>query len=231
MSATPPWFKIIQDLVEKYPRETTQSLSTLTSSGSPTTRSVVHRQFHLPRRSAPPSPSLSSSSPPSLPAIPLFVSTTDIRSSKASQIASVSPSVSVSWWFPSENSQIRVEGSARVVSTGDEPHGSDLDLLRKALWKKMSGHLRASFARTRAPGSRMDSYEDGKDWPETLPTLENAKDEVQREQIKFAYQNFALVLIAPHHIDYVELSAIPNRRTSWRLDYQAHEWKEEILVP
>ena len=47
-----------------------------------------------------------------------------------------------------------------------------LSEVRKELWEGMSGHLRASFARTRAPGSRMERYEDGKDWPETLPTLE-----------------------------------------------------------
>lgn len=139
-----------------------QSLATLTASGSPTNRSIVHRSFHLPI------------SPPSLqtPSIPVLVSTTDVRSCKSIQISSVSPSVAISWWFPTPNAQFRIEGSARVVAEHDEPEDSDLGRLRKDLWQGMSGHLRATFARTRAPGSRMGAYDEGKGWPETLPTLE-----------------------------------------------------------
>lgn len=191
-----PWVKIVQDLSKEYPKEVSeslpqidelahlracmlhpcavplrrqantnslhpltspaQSLSTLTSSGTPTTRSIVHRQLHLPDSSA------SSSS------TPIFVSTTDVRSAKATQINPNSPHVSLNWWFPTPNSQIRVKGTAVVIPEGDDRMAD----VRKQLWETMSGHLRATFARTRAPGSKMDAYDDGKDWPETLPTLE-----------------------------------------------------------
>lgn len=43
--------------------------------------------------------------------------------------------------------------------------------------------------------------------------------------------NHFQVLIVPHHLDYIELTPIPNRRTAWTHDGTSHEWKEEILVP
>lgn len=49
-----------------------------------------------------------------------------------------------------------------------------------------------------------------------------------------ALRNFALVLIEPLEIDYVELAAVPNRRTHfWRekAEERGLPWIEEAVVP
>lgn len=78
---------------------------------------------------------------------------------------------SICWWMPTPNVQFRIQGSVRVVGP-DEP---GWDGQRQATWEQMSGHLRATFARPDAPSAPMDSYDQGKDWVETIPAAEKVR--------------------------------------------------------
>lgn len=134
-----------------------QALSSLSSPTSPSNRYIVHRELLL-------------ASPTSVS--PLFISTTDIRSPKVAQIRT-EPIVSVARWYPTSNSQIRIVGEARIVSAKEA--GADAvfwEEKRLEHWKKMSGHMKASFARPVAPGTKLGSYEEMNDWPQRLPEME-----------------------------------------------------------
>lgn len=97
-----------------------------------------------------------------------LVATTDIRSPKVRELREVSDQASICWWHPTPNTQFRIKGAVRVIG----PDEAGWDEKRKETWDKMSGHLRATFARPNAPGSPMDSYEQGQDWEETIPASE-----------------------------------------------------------
>jgi hypothetical protein len=99
-----------------------------------------------------------------------LVATTDIRSPKVRELREVSDQASICWWHPTPNTQFRIKGAVRVIG----PEEAGWDDKRKETWDKMSGHLRATFARPNAPGSPMDRYEQGEEWEETIPASEEA---------------------------------------------------------
>lgn len=100
-----------------------------------------------------------------------LVATTDLRSPKVRELREVSNSASICWWMPTPNVQFRIKGSIRVIPSDEK----EWDSKRKETWEKMSGHLRATFARPNAPGSPMDDYDQGKDWEETIPASEEVR--------------------------------------------------------
>lgn len=101
--------------------------------------------------------------------------------------------------------------------------GFDWEAERRTRFDSVSGHMRASWARP-VPGSVLSSPDVAKEWPETLPKLSEGG-----EQTKAAFCNFALVLVDPAEVDYVELGVVPNRRT--RFFTESGVWQEEALVP
>lgn len=91
----------------------------------------------------------------------------------------------------------------------------------------ISGYLRATFARP-TPGTLMDSYEEANKWPETAPTRGEAEG-AEQKVVDEALVNFALVVLDPSEVDFLELDPIPNRRTKWIK--KGDGWDEQIVVP
>ena len=115
---------------------------------------------------------------------------------------------------------------------GDEVN-YDWERKRKEVFNSMSGRMRAAWARP-IPGSSLPSGNNN--WPETLPGLDD-DDETQADkqasekaEVAYAFKNFALVVIEPEEVDYVELGVTPNRRTVFRCIGE-EEWVETAVVP
>ncbi|EJC98766.1 uncharacterized protein FOMMEDRAFT_170966 [Fomitiporia mediterranea MF3/22] len=255
-NSAPQWQRVIEEALEQDKKANVYQFATIQRSDSlrdvpiPCVRSLIHRAFVTPRSAA----------------HPFLLTTTDARTPKVSQLAK-SPYVELAWWFPQQQSQMRIAGFAYVypapdfILTGADTapgekkrdiersvaglRGSfpgtelagggefDWEKERRARFDGMSGHMRASWLRP-VPGTRLVDPNSAKEWPETVPKLEEVNQEKGGEknlkkQVEDALRNFALVVIDPIEVDYVELGVIPNRRT--RFFKEGWEWKEEALVP
>jgi hypothetical protein len=202
------------------------TLATVDVTGKPRARTVVHRGFVNPIHASD----------------ALLLITTDIRSQKVQNFLT-RPFTEVSWWISETNEQFRIEARAFVVPALDQPlypkFSDDFKRLasfswweeeRKKCFNSMSGFMRASWARP-PPGSPIPNYEEGTKWPYTLPKIGGGEDDTQNEQITFALSNFALVVLQPTRVDYVELGPQPNQRTIFTISEDESTWQEEIVVP
>lgn len=124
--------------------------------------------------------------------------------------------------------------TAKLASFADgkfAPGEIDWEAKRRALFDDMSGHMKASWVRP-TPGTPMPGgggYDEAKKWPERLPKIGEAKDEKEKRLVEEALRNFALVVLDPLDVDYVELGIVPNQRT--RFVKKDDDWEETILVP
>jgi len=75
----------------------------------------------------------------------------------------------------------------------------------------------------------MASYEEAKRWPETAVKRGEAKEEEEKRVVEEALVNFALVVLDPTEVEFLELGPIPNRRTRWTK--KGDQWEEQIVVP
>ncbi|TDL20916.1 hypothetical protein BD410DRAFT_790265 [Rickenella mellea] len=242
--AQPLWKSAIDNALKKDKEATVYQLATISSNSTlslaPHVRTHVHRGFLSPLT----------------PAQPLLLTTTDIRTPKAADIAST-PAVAIAWWVAGTQEQFRISGTAHILpsleaaSSGgpgstiakklrDEFPGErlagkecDWDGKRKEIFDSLSSHMRASWARP-VPGTPLPGgYAAAKEWPETLPGLSDVDGGTVTgtvaEQAKGAFRNFALVVVEPTEVDYVELGIIPNQRTKFRREGDG--WVKEIVVP
>ena len=111
----------------------------------------------------------------------------------------------------------------------DSEKNFDWEAERRKMFESMSEHMRAGWVRP-VPGTRLVA-KGAEDWPEKLPKLDEVAegDEHTRELVEKAFRNFALVVIEPSGIDYVELGVVPNRRTFF--EPKEGKWMEEAAVP
>jgi hypothetical protein len=184
---------------------------------------------------------------PSFPSLPLLLTTTDIRTPKVTQIKS-NPDhrVEAHFWIRATNEQFRVSGRMAIYPSPDfketkgiEGMGEVYDAFRSQGWNwedvrrkqfdNVGALMRATWCRP-VPGSPMNSYSDAEKWPvEVAKPGEEGYDAKNYEE---ALGNFALLLIDPVEVDYVELGVMPNRRTKFVKQESGDErWKEVILVP
>jgi pyridoxamine 5'-phosphate oxidase len=209
-------------------------LATVDKDGNPHVRTHIHRDFV---------------STQSFPSLPLLLTTTDVRTPKAMQILA-NHSVEVVWWLAPTNEQFRIAGRATLIpAPSDGLHDADTSKLAQIAdgkfaqesfdWEKrrieafegVGPVMRASWCRP-TPGVPMPgsgTYDEAKKWPQKLPSLEEAKDGEERALVEAALKNFALVVIDPEDVDYVELGVVPNQRT--RFIRKGDHWDEQILVP
>ncbi|KAL5533764.1 hypothetical protein ACEPAG_224 [Sanghuangporus baumii] len=248
--AAPRWQRIIDEALQEDQYANVYQFATLENNSvlggtSPHVRSVVHRAFLTPRS----------------PAHPILLTSTDVRTSKATQLAE-NTHVEIAWWLPKALAQIRILGNAYVhASPNFQLIGADsiseeqkrtienaVAKLRSAfpakelgweesVWEKerierfdaASEHMRASWVKP-VPGSRLSDPSDAKKWPATLPKSDEAGD--KKELVAAALKNFALVVIDPVEVTYVELGVTPNRRTRFFKESAGEGgWKEEAVVP
>ncbi|KAJ8084981.1 hypothetical protein AAF712_004559 [Marasmius tenuissimus] len=124
---------------------------------------------------------------------------------------------------------------------GDAGTDFEWEAKRKEVFATMSAHMKASWCRP-VPGSPLTGgEEEAKKWPVRVdePGKEKGEDgkEVSEEDKaknkknwETALSNFALVIVDPTEVDYVELGVIPNKRTNfWRNEQGL--WEEKPVVP
>ncbi|KAL1741278.1 pyridoxamine 5'-phosphate oxidase-domain-containing protein [Schizophyllum fasciatum] len=238
MSA-PEWHKALQAALKSHPKSTTFQLATWDASlGRPRVRTHVSRGFITPA---------------SAPQLPLVLSTVDIRTPKVAQIASTDK-VELTWWIEGTMEQFRIGGTAHVVPRPGHAsglHETFLDAVKRAPagsalaelakdkidWEKrrvdtfssLSPGMKASWCRP-SPGSPLSDYPDSP--PESWATAVKGLDEGDEENKKNwdeALGNFALLLIEPEDVDYVELGKKPDRRTLFK--YADRRWSSTQAVP
>jgi len=180
------------------------------------------------------------------PSLPLLLSSTDIRTPKITQILS-GPVIEAVFWVEATQEQYRILGNASIIPTPSHPYyarfdpvrgpaltalkkeGIDWELKRSEVFDSMSEHMKASWCRP-TPGSKLEGgYEEAKKWPRKLPKLGKAENEEDKKNLEMALGNFALVVIDPFEVDFVELGVVPNQRTKFTRD--GEQWTEEIVVP
>ena len=171
--------------------------------------------------------------------------------------------VELAWWMEGSQEQFRVNGRAYIIPPPSHPFhtmqsfppGSSLEKLtqrgaddsnyttseggydwekkRREVFNAMSPGMKASWA-TPPPGTVLKSYDEADSWPSTLPRLEEADNDEDRKTLEYALGNFALVLIDPLEVDWVQLGIKPNRRTKFTRNESlgdGDEWTEEITIP
>ncbi|KAI6015632.1 pyridoxamine 5'-phosphate oxidase-domain-containing protein [Pisolithus marmoratus] len=189
--------------------------------------------------------------PYSHPSLPLLISTTDIRTPKVTQVSPNANGVEVVFWTEPTLEQFRISGRVYFVPSpsyaGTYPHipspgysilfdalrqqNFDWEQTRLSTFNHLNGHMRASWCRP-VPGTPMKGgYDDALEWPESLPALGEAKDEEEEKNVEEALKNFALVVIEPFEVDFVELGTKPEKRTVYRREPQETEFTETIVVP
>jgi len=109
---------------------------------------------------------------------------------------------------------------------------------RRELFGSMSAHMKALWCRP-VPGSRLQGQEEEEErkWPDRLEEPKDEDREKDREKYEedkrnweVAMDNFALLVIDPSEVDYVELGVIPNRRTRFERK-EGGKWGEDAVVP
>lgn len=107
----------------------------------------------------------------------------------------------------------------------------DWDTKRLEVFRSMSPYMKASWCRP-VPGSPLAGH-DPKSWPERVDEPDEKSDTEEEKTKKknwdTALSNFALLLIDPSEVDYVDLAVKPNQRT--RFWITQGRWEEQALVP
>ena len=175
--------------------------------------------------------------------LPIILTTTDVRTPKVEQILA-NDTVQICWWIGSSGDQFRLAGKATLVpAPGRTPESGgsvvsqrlpvgdlDWEAKRVQVFDSLSDHMRAGWCRP-TPGTPMPGgYEDAKKWPPTVPTTTGATTEEEKKLVEQALANFALVLIEPAYVDWIQVSIVPNRRTLFHRG-GGGSWTETIVVP
>ncbi|PVF93816.1 hypothetical protein CPB86DRAFT_789688 [Serendipita vermifera] len=235
-SSKPDWKRRLDQELAKDSKATIYSLATVetgvTEHPVPRVRSLVHRSFFALRGAKENAGSV------------LLQTTTDIRSAKASHLHEQGArhnrrNVEVVWWFPASQVQFRLlctgyvlphsshpwrdafpadlDGGGSGSGSGRDGDVTDWEGVRNECFNTLSPYLRASFARPVAPGSELANPEDAKRWPNTLPAKGEEQDESEREHVRVAFENFAVLFLEVFEVDEVDLGVIPNERRLHRL--------------
>ncbi|THH19369.1 hypothetical protein EW146_g1791 [Bondarzewia mesenterica] len=232
MSSAPRWFNALGKAYNDVEKSSIYQLATTDSFDKPHVRSHVHRAFLT---------------PPSYLAIPLLLTTTDVRSPKVAQIA-YSNTVELSWWIEGSSDQFRITGRARVipapeyapklVSANDDgctaiasldKESFNWEAKRQEVFENISRHIRAGFCAP-VPGSVLNGgYDEQNDWVDTVENQRDARTDEEKKNTAKAFGNFALIVIEPFEVDWVQMGVTPNRRTRFRREGDA--WEEQVIVP
>lgn len=195
---------------------------------------------------------------PSTPSLPVLISSTDIRTPKVIQLTSISSKSEIVWWIDGTKQQFRILADVYVVP---EPQNNLYSHFQKALaearigcglftlknedWEKrrvelfrsMSPAMKASWCRP-TPAARLE----GGEWPETIVEpdeqhMDKEEYETAKNLWEMALGNFALMIVDPIEVDFVDLGVTPNFRSLFK--QRVHgvvgnnnvEWDEEENVP
>ncbi|KAF9805423.1 hypothetical protein IEO21_09057 [Rhodonia placenta] len=232
MASTPRWRTALTKALSLPDNkgQNVYQLATIDPNDSPRARTVVHRDIIQPS---------------DCPHLPVIITTTDIRTPKVWQLLAYGRT-EICWWMAGSQDQFRIYGPVRVVRSPNAraeiraPHipslaldrfdeqGFDWEKKRLEVFDSMSAHMKASWCRP-PPGSVMESYDDAKKWPQTVPKLGEAESDEDKRNQEQALRNFSLILIEAVEVDWLQLGVHPNQRT--RFVREEEDWAEQIIVP
>ncbi|KAI0763994.1 pyridoxamine 5'-phosphate oxidase-domain-containing protein [Trametes elegans] len=234
MTSTPRWLEAINKALSHPDNKgkIIYQVASIDARNKPRVRSQVHRGFFT---------------PDDRPDLPLLVTSTDARSAKVAQLLS-NQHVELAWWMEGSQEQFRLSGYAHIrpspTAPGDESRptpipadaaalkaleaqGFDWETKRRALFAGMSPGMRASWCVPRAPGSALASAEEQEAWPRAVPPEPSSEEDARNYEA--ALSNFALMLVEPVEVDWVELGVKPQRRTFFKRE--GEKWVEQPVVP
>lgn len=107
--------------------------------------------------------------------------------------------------------------------------GIDWEAPRREMFEKMSPKMRASWCVPNGPGTAIRAYEEAEAWPKQVPRSDEVEKEDDKRNREEALRNFALMLIEPLEVDWVQLGIEPNRRTLFKRT--GEDWLEQVVVP
>ncbi|CAG8581560.1 14250_t:CDS:2, partial [Ambispora leptoticha] len=175
----------------------------------------------------------------------LLVVTTDLRSQVVNHLLQNS-SFEAAWWFSVTGEQFRLSGDAYVL-----PHPShsllavfpsktlatnyftpptpefNWEAERIRFWHKMPAELRAFYTRP-TPGTPIKEQEED-NYLEKLSAV--GETESEKELVKKALENFALIVMKANAVDYLQLYTTPNKRTKWLFDETTNQWESFKVFP
>lgn len=140
-----------------------------------------------------------------------FIIHTDMRSDKIQQLQQ-HPEVELCWYFTESRQQFRISGKTRIISE----HSQQTDL-RAQHWISLSPAMRSSYSQS-APGT---TYH-----PQQVPTPQSE----HADQHSVPSEYFALLIIKPSHVDYLDLSSQPHIRVKHQLCADG-QWYNERICP
>ncbi|KAF5377123.1 hypothetical protein D9757_008807 [Collybiopsis confluens] len=256
----PRWQTAINNALEKYEKSVVIQLASIdASSPIPTVRSLIFRSFLNPN-SNPELPLIISTTDVRSPKTVQIIANPHVHVAwwiegtqeqfRVSGTASIIPSpldplhkhfLHSTTTTPSSVSPSLI-GSSHIASSGGLAalgrENFDWEAKRNQVFQTMSAHMKASWCRP-TPGSPIaGGEEEVKKWPERIDEPRNSQgspdesedEKENRRNWDKALRNFALLVVDPTEIDYIELGVIPNRRTKFTRSAQG-TWKEEALVP
>ena len=194
--------------------------------------------------------------------LPLLISSTDVRTPKVTQLTTSLDKSEVVWFIEGTRQQFRFIANVYIVpeprhhlysyfeqsldKAGRESGlasfrqtSEDWEKKRLELFRSMSAQMKACWCRP-TPGTKLEGgQETAKTWPEKIdePDEHNANKreyEVAKKLWDTALGNFAMMLIDPIEVDFVDVGVAPNFRSLFEkrvLDEGGVEWVEEELVP
>lgn len=230
-------------------------VATIDASLTPHVRSQVHRGFAIPR-SSPSSPLLLSSSDARAPKIAqmhvservevawwMEGSQDQFRILGRARVVS-SPGIGLTNVLnpaTSANEEemlgVKVLHQAGEDGEGNAGLGSDgmfnWEKKRQDVFEAMRPGMKATWCRPVAPGAVLSSYDDVLKWPKAVPYKHELTFEEDKRNYAIALGNFAMVVLEPLRVDWVQMGEHPNKRTLFTRKHEEGEvkWIEEILAP
>lgn len=213
----PRWLQLLKD---NFTADIVVYTLATVEDGMPRARTVVHRGFFMHD-----------------PARPLLYTNTDVRTPKVQQLHA-SPASEAVFYFPETHSQMRITARTHVLPAPSHPwrvhfpapHLSaggttpiDWDERRLHAFYAISPVRRASFASLAVPGTPLDGEE------EQTPLGTDAGTAEESQRLQRALDHFALVVLEPLAVDYLQLSS-PMRRSVWHRTDNG-EWEESAVAP
>ena len=131
---------------------------------------------------------------------------------------------------PSHTSVVPQPGESAVFDALRETDGIDWEQTRRDTFNTLNPRMRASWCRP-MPGPLEGGYKEGLAWPQTVSKVGEAVSREDEERTLEALDNFALLVIEPLQVDYVELGTVPEKRTVYAREPGQLYFDETIVVP
>ncbi|KAJ3754651.1 hypothetical protein EV360DRAFT_51196 [Lentinula raphanica] len=247
----PRWQSAITNALEKYEKSVVMQLASIdVNSPIPTVRSLIFRSFVNPS-SNPGLPLILTTTDVRSPKTAQIIANPNVHiawwiegsqeqyriTGKASLIPSPQDPLHKHFLHSATSPSSSPSPSPNTGMAALNQENFDWEAKRLEVFKTMSAHMKASWCRP-TPGSPLvGGEEEAKKWPERVdePSEPEGPDESEesrenRKNWETSFRNFALILVDPSEVDYVELGVLPNRRTQFSRSSRGI-WKEQALVP